>query len=125
MGKSGNLANVPSTNPFNLFSAAAQQSYYDLNGTSTSSQLGFYPSNLGNTATTWENDVLTDVGVDVSVSHFDFTFDWFKKAINGLLFPEPLAQTAGGATAPDINFGNIQNVGYDLALTYHGVVNRD
>ena len=124
-GKSGNLANVPGTNPYNLFGASAFNSYYDINGTSTSSQLGFYPSNLANVSTTWENDVLSDVGFDASVNKFDVTFDWFKKAINGLLYPEPLAATGGGAAHPDINSGNIQNVGYDMAITYHGTVNRD
>jgi TonB-dependent starch-binding outer membrane protein SusC len=125
-GKSGNLSNVNSTNPYNLFSGNAFNSYYDLGGTSTSSQLGFYPSNLGNTGTTWENDILTDVGVDASISKFDITVDWFKKAVSGLLFPDPIAVTGGGgATPPKINFGNIQNVGFDAAITYHGIVNRD
>jgi len=124
-GKSGNLSNVLGTNPYNLFGQSAFQSYYDLGGTSTSSQLGFYPSNLGNTQTTWETDQLTDVGLDASINKFDITFDWFKKAVQGLLFPEPIAVTAGGAAPPDVNFGNIQNVGYDAALTYHGSVNRD
>ncbi|HLY71969.1 MAG TPA: SusC/RagA family TonB-linked outer membrane protein, partial [Puia sp.] len=106
-GKSGNLSNVPNTNPFNLFSASAFNSYYDINGTSTSSQLGFYPSHLANTATTWENDILTDIGFDASFSHFDVTFDWFKKTISGLLYTLPAAVTVGGATRPDVNFGSI------------------
>jgi TonB-dependent starch-binding outer membrane protein SusC len=124
-GKSGSLSDVPGTNPYTLYNSLSYQSYYDLNGTSTSSQQGFYNSNLGNTTTTWERDVLSDVGVDFSVSHFDVTVDWFKKAISGLLYQAPLPNTAGGATAPYVNFGNIQNVGFDGAITYHGTVNRD
>ena len=124
-GKSGSLSNVPSTNPYNLFASSAYQSYYDINGTSTSSQTGFYNSNIGNTSTTWERDVLSDVGADFSISHFDVTVDWFKKAISGLLYQQQLANTAGGAAAPYVNFGNIQNVGVDGSITYHGKVNHD
>jgi TonB-linked SusC/RagA family outer membrane protein len=124
-GKSGNLSNVPTTNPYNLASSSAFNSYYDINGTSTSSQLGFYSSQLGNGFTTWENDILSDVGIDASVGHFDLTADWFKKKISGLLFQTQLPQTVGGASPPFVNFGDIQNVGVDGAITYHGMVNRD
>lgn len=124
-GKSGNLNNVPSTNPYNLASNSAFNSYYDLNGTSTSSQLGFYSSALGNRLTTWENDILTDVGIDASIANFDVSADWFKKRINGELFRPSFANTLGGPTAPYINFGDIQNTGIDFSIAYHNQVNRD
>ncbi|HLX91672.1 MAG TPA: TonB-dependent receptor [Puia sp.] len=125
-GKSGNLSNVPSTNPYNLFNQSAFNSYYDISGSSTSSVLGFYPSNLGNVGTTWENDILSDVGFDASLGKFDVTFDWFEKKISGLLYTDPIAITgAGGAAAPKINFGSVQNTGIDGAITYHGTINRD
>ncbi|HXB06376.1 MAG TPA: TonB-dependent receptor [Puia sp.] len=124
-GKSGNQGNVGSTNPYNLFSSNAYNSYYDINGTSTGSTLGFYASNYGNPSTTWETDKLTDVGVDFTVKHFDVTFDWFKKAISGLLFGANAPATAGGGSRPQVNLGNIQNVGFDGSITYHGQVNRD
>lgn len=125
-GKSGSLSNVPSSNPYNLFGSNAYRSYYDINGNSSGAiQQGFYASQLGNAKTTWEQDILTDVGADISIKHFDITIDWFKKAISDLLYRQPLPQTAGGATAPYVNFGNIQNVGIDGSITYHGAVNRD
>jgi len=124
-GKSGSQANVPNTNPYNLYNSNANASYYDINGTSTSSVLGFYPSNLGNTKTTWEQDILSDVGADISVKHFDITVDWFEKKISGLLFQASLPATVGGASAPYVNFGNIQNTGVDGSVTYHGQASRD
>jgi TonB-dependent starch-binding outer membrane protein SusC len=124
-GKSGNLSNVPSTNPFNLASSSAFNSYYDLGGTSNSAQLGFYPSNIANAATSWENDILSDIGIDASISKFDITADWFKKKVSGLLYQTQLPNTVGGASPPYVNFGDIQNVGFDAAITYHGIVNRD
>ena len=124
-GKSGSLSNVPVTNPYDLFSSNAFNSYYDITGSGTSSVMGFYASQLGNPATTWEQDILTDVGADINIKKFDITIDWFKKAISGLLFQPQLPATAGGANAPYVNFGNIQNVGIDGSITYHGTVNRD
>jgi len=124
-GKSGNLSNVPSTNPYNLASNSAFGSYYDLGGTSTSSQLGFYSSQIGNTQTTWENDILTDVGVDASIQHFDLTADYFKKKISGLLFQPTLPNTVGGPASPYVNFGDIENTGVDFSIAYHDQVNRD
>jgi TonB-linked SusC/RagA family outer membrane protein len=124
-GKSGNLENVPTTNPYNLSSNSAFNSYYDIGGNSTSSTLGFYSSALGNTQTTWENDILTDVGVDASIQHFDVTADWFKKDISGLLFQPTLPNTIGGASSPYVNFGDIQNTGFDFSIGYHTQVNRD
>jgi TonB-dependent starch-binding outer membrane protein SusC len=124
-GKSGNLENVPGTNPYNLSNSSAFQSYYDIGGTSTSSQLGFYSSALGNTGTTWENDILSDVGVDASIQHFDLTADWFQKKISGLLFQPSLPNTIGGASSPYVNFGDIQNTGFDFSVGYHDQVNRD
>src|SRR6185437_638901 len=112
-------------NSYNLFGSTAYNSYYDLNGTSNSSQLGLYASQIGNLPTTWEKDNLSDVGVDASLGHFDVTVDWFKKAVSGLIFQESLPNTAGGGAAPYVNFGNLQNVGIDGSITYHGQVNRD
>jgi TonB-dependent starch-binding outer membrane protein SusC len=124
-GKSGNLSNVPTTNAYNLYGNSAFNSYYDINGTSTSSQLGYYYSNLGNSSTTWETDILSDIGVDATIDHFTLTADWFNKKVSGLLFQETLPNTGGGQAAPYVNFGDIQSTGVDFALSYHDQVSHD
>lgn len=124
-GKSGNLNNVGGTNPYTLFGANPNSSNYDLNGTSTSSQLGFYNQQLGNKYTTWENDILTDVGVDASIGRFDVTVDWFRKTTSGLLYQAQLPATVGGASPPFVNFGNLQNQGIDGAIGYHQSISKD
>ncbi|HTR31689.1 MAG TPA: SusC/RagA family TonB-linked outer membrane protein, partial [Puia sp.] len=124
-GKSGNLNNVPTTNPYTLFASNPNSSNYDLNGTSTSSQTGFYNSQLGNPGTTWEQDILTDVGVDATLGRFDVTVDWFKKTTSGLLYQAQLPNTVGGAAAPYVNFGNLQNQGIDGIIAYHQTINKD
>lgn len=124
-GKLGSQNNVPPANAFSLYSSGFGTSYYGIGGTGSITQ-GFYQSTIGNPNTGWEQDVITNVGLDATVfNKFDISLEWYVKKINGLLFPQPLPATAGGATAPIINIGDIQNKGWDIAATYHGRVNND
>lgn len=129
-GKLGSISNILTTNPYNaftLYGQSAVQSYYDIGGTSTAPAQGIYNTQFGNPNTTWEQDVLTNVGIDATFFHnkIDISAEWYKKAISGLLFGETLPATGGPATPPFINAGNIQNTGIDLAITYHGKVGND
>ena len=126
-GKLGSISNINPTNAYTLYSQSAVQSYYDVAGSSTAPAQGIYNSQYGNPNTTWEQDVLTNVGIDATLFHnkIDISVEWYKKAISGLLFPETLPAIGGPAAAPFINAGNIQNTGIDLAITYHGKINND
>jgi len=126
-GKLGSISDINPTNPYTLFGQQVNQSYYDINGTSTSPQAGLYVSQYGNPVTTWEKDILTNVGFDASLFHnrFDFSLEWYKKLIDGLLFIPVVPHTNGGAIDPYTNSGDVQNTGIDLSLTYHGTVNND
>lgn len=126
-GKLGSISNINPTNAYTLYSQSAVQSYYDVAGSSTAPAQGIYNSQYGNPNTTWEQDVLTNIGLDATFFHnkIDISAEWYKKAISGLLFGETLPATGGPATPPFINAGNIQNTGIDLAITYHGKVGND
>jgi len=124
-GKLGSISNISPTNAFNLFTQVAANSYYDINGTNNTSVLGIYNNQNGNKATTWEEDIITNIGFDAAAleNKLTFSFEWYKKAISGLLFRPLQPATAGGASAAFVNAGNIQNTGIDMAATYHGNVN--
>ena len=126
-GKLGSISNINPTNAFNLFGQQVNQSYYDINGTSNSPVAGLYVSQYGNPNTSWEKDILTNVGFDASIikNKIDFSFEWYKKLISGLLFVPQVPGTNGGARDPFINSGNVQNTGVDMALTYHGQIRKD
>jgi TonB-linked SusC/RagA family outer membrane protein len=128
-GKMGSISNITPTNPYTLFGQVANQSTYDINGTGNSSTAGIVNIQYGNPGTTWERDVLSNVGIDASFlqNKFDVSIEWYNKQISGLLDNPVVPGTAGTATAtaagpgvPFINSGNITNHGIDLALTYHG-----
>jgi len=121
-GKLGSLSNIRATNAFSLYNQAAANSYYDIGGANSSSALGIYASQIGNPNTTWEEDVITNIGFDASLfKRFEFSFEWYQKSINGLLFkPAADVTVAGGADPAFINAGDIKNTGVDATATYHG-----
>lgn len=126
-GKLGSISNTPTTNPYNLFASDAFNSYYGITGAPSATTLGFYASNLGNVNTTWEGDIITNIGLDATMfnNKLDFSFEWYKKAISGLLFQQTLSYFAGGASSPYVNLGNIENKGIDASATYHATIGKD
>lgn len=127
----GSYTNVNATNPYDLYASRAGKSFYDISGTNTSPTAGFYRSNLGNPETTWEEDILTNIGFDATLfnNKFDISIDWFKKKINGLLFTASGAQYSrvftGDPDLPRVNIGDNQNTGIDFNATYHGTIGKD
>jgi len=120
-GKLGSQNNVGANNAFTLFSSGILNSYYDINGLSTNPVRGFYQIANGNPNTGWEEDVVTDIGFDATVfNRFDISVDWYKKSVNGLLFPQPVPFTVGEANPPVVNIGDIENKGWDISANYRG-----
>jgi TonB-dependent starch-binding outer membrane protein SusC len=125
-GELGSLSNISSLNSYSIYSSNFAASYYDIAGTTNSIRQGFYQSSIGNPNTGWETDLITDIGLDATIlKRVTLTVDWYKKAINGLLFPQPLPATAGGASPPIINIGDIQNTGWDFSAGYQGQIAHD
>jgi TonB-dependent starch-binding outer membrane protein SusC len=121
-GKSGSLSNINPTNAYTLYGQQVNQSFYDINGTSTNPAAGLYTQQYGNPLTTWEQDILTNVGFDATLlrNKIDLTVEWYKKRVNGLLFQPTEPGTNGPALDPYANSGDVQNTGIDAAVTYHG-----
>jgi TonB-linked SusC/RagA family outer membrane protein len=128
-GKMGSISNINPTNPYSLYGQVANQSTYDIGGTSNSATAGVANLQYGNPGTTWERDQLTNIGIDATVlnNKIDLSIEWYNKLISGLINQVTAPGTAGTATAtaagpllPYINAGNITNHGIDLAITYHG-----
>jgi TonB-linked SusC/RagA family outer membrane protein len=122
----GTAANVGDYNQFTLFGGGPGDAYYDITGANTSTVLGFRQTSIGNPATGWEEDKILNIGLDGTIQNkFDFSVEWYRKTIKGLLFGQPLPATAGGAGRPTINIGNIENTGVDLSATYRGSLSKD
>jgi TonB-linked SusC/RagA family outer membrane protein len=126
-GKSGSLSDINPSNAYTLYGQQINQSYYDINGTSNSPAGGLYTQQYGNPATTWEKDILTNIGFDATLLHnkIDLSVEWYKKQVDGLLFVPVEPGTIGSAAVPFGNSGDVQNKGVDVALTYHGSAVND
>ena len=128
-GVLGSVANVNASNAFTSYGGGANDAYYDINGTSgAGTARGFYATSYGNANTSFERDKVLDFGMDAVVlkNKLDISFDWYKKKIDGLIFQDQAGGGAGvGATLPQVNIGDMQNVGIDLSATYHDKINKD
>ena len=119
-GNNSNALNAGLNNAYSTFSGSPGNGYYPIGGGNTLSQ-GFYFATTGNQKTSWETDKTLNFGIDASLfNHFDLSAEYYQKKISGLLFALPLPATAGGASFPIVNVGDVQNNGVDFALTYHG-----
>jgi TonB-dependent starch-binding outer membrane protein SusC len=91
--------------------------------------LGQYISNYANPDVTWEHQAQTNLGIDIGIARqFEITVDVYNKISDKFLFAAtyptftgtgiPNSGTAGIA-APYVNFGKMQNRGYDISIIYH------
>ena len=73
------------------------------------------------------NRIRFEYRIDASILHnkIDFIVEYYKKTITGLLFSDQAVSTAGGASRPSINIGDVQNTGVDASANYHGTISRD
>jgi len=125
-GESGSNANIGGTNAINTYTSSFGATDYAIAGGLNTLATGFAQGSIGNPRTTWETDKVLNIGVDVSAfNHLDFTAEYYRKTSSGLLFQATLPATAGGATAPYINIGDVQNNGVDFSATYHDHIGSD
>ncbi len=126
----GILGSKEGINPANSYTTFAQDinlSFYDINGTGNTIVQGFYPAQNGNTFTSWEKDIVSNVGIDATLfnNHLTVSAEYYQKKIEGLLRPVGAPGTAGEASPPFLNLGDIQNKGFDISVNYRARINRD
>ena len=121
----GSQNNVDPENQFDLYGGGLTNAYYDIRGTSNSVEQGFIQIRSGNPLTGWERNIISNVGFDATLLNYkvNVSLEYYKKAIDGLLFAQTLPATAGGATPPTVNIGDIQNSGFDFSASYNGSIN--
>jgi TonB-linked SusC/RagA family outer membrane protein len=126
-GKTGYNGNTNPLNQYNLYNQNISESYYDIFGTSNNPVRGFRLVNIGNPHTGWEQDVVTNLGLEATLwnGKLSITTNWFKKESKGLLFPASLPALLGSATPPNVNIGDVQNTGVDLLLSSKGRISKD
>lgn len=125
-GEGGNNANILGTNAYDTYNYGFGSTSYGINGGLNSVSTGYALQSIGNPYTSWENDKILNIGADISAfNRLDMSVEYYRKESSGLLFPISLPAVAGGASAPTINVGNVQNTGVDISATYHDVIGQN
>jgi len=112
---------VPAFNAYDQWGARSPfDASYDIAGTNTGSQAGYDLKNYGNPGTKWEENHMTNIGMDATVLNgkFNVVFDWFTKDTKGLLYQVTYPGVSGAAQAPYKNVAEMTNKGWDGAINY-------
>jgi TonB-linked SusC/RagA family outer membrane protein len=127
-GEMGNSNNVNPLNQYSLFASALGRSAYDIAGSNSGVQEGFYRSRVGNPNAKWETSATSNVGVDGSFfdGKLDLVFDIWRKDTRDLLYTLPTADVVGPLAAdPAINIASMRNEGIDMEIATRGDITSD
>lgn len=120
-GHTGNAEIPRATNYAMLFGTTPENTNYDLGGANTGSNLGYRLATYGNEDTRWEATKMTNIGLDATFGRgrFSSTFEFYNKITSDMLIQaaySALANTEIGR--PYINYGDMQNRGFDFSFNY-------
>lgn len=121
-GKLGNEAALGASNAFTTFGSNRQSSWYDLTGTQSSPQEGFYLSFIGNPNGRWEQSTTSNFGFDATLFNntTEVSIDYYTKQTDDLLY-NPSGQAISGGVAVNNpafrNVGSMKNSGIDLMIS--------
>ncbi len=70
---------------------------------------------------TWERITTLDIGVDARFfrNKLGFSFDWYRRTTSDMHSPGETLPSTYGASAPDINFGEMQGTGIEIIVDYN------
>ncbi len=119
-GTMGNQLAVSPQNQFFNYGGSPSLSFYDINGTGTSSVQGFAPTRIGNPDAKWETNVTTDIGFEAAFfsNKIGLKIDWYQKKTKDLLYNPEVPGTVGAADVPYVNVASMTNTGLDMELSY-------
>lgn len=123
-GKTGNQLIPNVYNAYTLFTPDPNNNAYDISGSSNSIASGFDIAQFGNSFGRWETNTSTNIGFDGSLfnNKLDIAFDWYSRTTSDMLTQVPIPRTAGTASIPYVNIGEVNNTGIDINVTYRNQI---
>lgn len=118
-GKTGNQK-IGKYNAYTTYRSDIYHAGYPIDGNQTTPTIGYDASAFGNPNAKWESTISTNVGLDAALFNSKLTFEidiWNRKT-SDMLFTTPITFTAGDASAPAFNVGEMTNKGVDIGLNY-------
>lgn len=125
-GQTGNQQ-IPNYTYVTTFAPSLGEAGYDLNGSNSTALVGFHSSQFGNPDVKWEATTTLDIGFDMTMLNnaLSIEFDWYNRTTTDMLMGVPLPTTAGEASSPQVNIGEVNNKGIDLTINYNSPQDRD
>lgn len=120
-GLTGNAEIPRATNFAMLFGTTPANTNYDLSGANTGSDLGYRLASYGNEDTRWEAVKTTNIGIDATFAggKFSTTLEYYNKITSDMLIPAAYSALANDEIGrPYINYGDMQNRGFDFLFNY-------
>lgn len=120
-GVTGNQS-IPTGRTVDQFGGSNGDTYYDITGSNSTVQAGYRQTSLGNADLKWEENRSKNVGADLAFfdGAISVVVDLYDRTTNNLLFNPAIPGTAGYASAPIVNIGEMNNRGYDLSIGHQG-----
>ncbi len=122
-GIMGNSNNVDPNNQFSLYATSIGASSYDIGGTNSSAEQGFFRSRIGNPFAKWERAITSNIGLDALLfdGKWDVGVEFWVKNTEDLLFRQPQTVMVGVfAEDPFVNVGKMRNSGVDFTIVHKG-----
>ncbi|MDX1673270.1 MAG: TonB-dependent receptor [Longimicrobiales bacterium] len=125
-GVTGNQ-NIAAGRTVDWFGGSVGTSFYDISGSNTSVVPGYRQVAIGNPELQWEENESVNLGMDVEFlgGTTRFALDVYQRDSDNLLFNPPLPATAGLASAPIVNVGEVRNRGFDAEVAFRGTFSDD
>ena len=88
---------------------------------------GAYARNAPNPDVTWETSEQLNIGFDALFfgSRLGLNFDWYKKTTKDWLVQADRDEVLGYEEAPYLNLGDVENTGFEVALTWRDRIGTD
>ncbi len=120
-GETGNSEMSRKTNYAYEFATSPSNTNYDLAGGNTSSSLGYRLNRYGNPDTKWETTKMVNIGIDATFlrGKFNTTIEYYHKKTSDMLIEAAYSALASVEVGkPYINYGDMQNNGFDMDFNY-------
>lgn len=122
-GKTGNQK-IGDYNSFTTYRSDIYHAGYPIDGNQITPSIGYDAQAFGNPNAKWETTTTANIGLDGALFNSKLTFelDIWNRVTSDMLFTVPITFTAGDASAPALNVGQMTNKGIDFGLNYKSTV---
>ncbi|MFX0555530.1 SusC/RagA family TonB-linked outer membrane protein [Maribacter sp. CXY002] len=118
-GKTGNQE-IGDYNAFTTYRSNIFNAGYPIDGSTSAPTIGFDAAGFGNPDAKWETTTSNNFGLDLSMlgSRLNVNLDVWDRVTSDMLFRSPITYSAGDASAPFFNVGEMTNKGVDFAINW-------